>query len=143
MEEERPCAVWFEWSRYDDVNENIIKECFEYAKGFCLKYSGVYFEVSDYELYISLFFCDEEKENTICVEHIDDSKFKMLCYSIVGVARKQLEKFDVFNAMMQRKLHITVKELNVVFAKIISAIDKNSNKEYKVYSRKLQDTFKI
>ena len=56
MEEERLCAVRFEWSRDDDVNENIIKECFEYAKGVCLKYSGVYFEVIDYELCIILFF---------------------------------------------------------------------------------------
>lgn len=37
----------------------------------------------------------------------------------------------------------TVKELTVVFAKIVHAIDNRSNEEYKVYSRKLQDTFKI
>lgn len=143
MEEERLCAVRFEWSRDDDVNENIIKECFEYAKGVCLKYSGVYFEVIDYELCIILFFCDEEKENTICVDRIEDeSNFKMFCDAI-GIARKQLEKFDFFDAIRKRKLYITVKELTVVFAKIVRAIDNRSNEEYKVYSRKLQDTFKI
>ena len=31
----------------------------------------------------------------------------------------------------------------VVFAKIVRSIDNRSNEEYKVYSRKLQDTFKI
>ena len=66
----------------------------------------------------------------------------MFCDAI-GIARKQLEKFDFFDAIRKRKLYITVKELTVVFAKIVRAIDNRSNEEYKVYSRKLQDTFKI
>ena len=143
MEEERPCAVGFEWCRYDDVNENNIKECFEYAQGVPFYYVGVEFVVSDYEVYISLSFGDEEMENTIFVDRLEDeSNFKMFCDAI-GIARKQLEKFDAFDAIRNRKLYITVKELTVVFAKIVRAIDNNSNEEYKVYSRKLQDTFKI
>ena len=143
MEEERPCAVGFEWCRYDDVNENNIKECFEYAQGVPFHYVGVEFVVSDYEVYISLSFGDEEIGNTICVDRLEDeSNFKMFCDAI-GIARKQLEKFDFFDAIRKRKLYITVKELTVVFAKIVRAIDNRSNEEYKVYSRKLQDTFKI
>ena len=106
-------------------------------------YVGVEFVVSDYEVYISLSFGDEEMENTIFVDRLEDeSNFKMFCDAI-GIARKQLEKFDVFDAIRNRKLYITVKELAVVFAKIVRAIDNRSNEEYKVYSRKLQDTFKI
>ena len=143
MEEERPCAVGFEWCRYDDVNENNIKECFEYAQGVPFHYVGVEFVVSDYEVYIRLSFGDEEMENTIFVDRLEDEiDFKMFCDAI-GIARKQLEKFDVFDAIRNRKLYITVKELTVVFAKIVRAIDNRSNEEYKVYSRKLQDTFKI
>ena len=143
MEEERPCAVAFEWCRHDDVNENNIKEFFEYAKSVPFHYVGVEFVVSDYEVYISLSLGDEEKENAISLDRLEDeSNFKMF-YDAIGIARKQLEKFDVFDAMRNRKLYITVKELTVVFAKIIRAIDNNSNEEYKVYSRKLQNTFKI
>ena len=143
MEEERPCAVGFEFCRYDDVHENNIKECFEYAQGVPFHYVGVEFVVSDYEVYISLSFGDEEIGNTICVDRLEDERnFKMFCDAI-GIARKQLEKFYVFDAIRNRKLYITVKQLTVVFAKIVRAIDNNSNEEYKVYSRKLQDKFKI
>ena len=142
MEEERPCAVGFRWRCNDELDENSIKDCFEYEKEIGFMYAGVCFEVSDYEVCITIFFCDEEKENTICVEHIDEIKFKMLCDYIV-FAKKMLEKFDVLNAMSHRKLYVTVNELNVVFAKIVRAIDNRSNEEYKVYSRKLKDTFKI
>ena len=143
MEEERPCDFSFEFCRYDDVNENDIKECFEYAQGVPYHYVGVEFVVSDYEVYISLFFCEEEMVNAICIDRLEDkSNFKMFCDEI-GIVRKQLEKFDVLNAKRNKKLYITVKELTVVFAKIVRAIDNNSNEEYKVYSRELQDTFKI
>ena len=54
-----------------------------------------------------------------------------------------LKSLMFFDAIRNRKLYITVKELAVVFAKIVRAIDNRSNEEYKVYSRKLQDTFKI
>ena len=143
MEEERPCAVGFRWRCNDELDENSIKDCFEYEKEIGFMYAGVCFEVSDYEVCITIFFCDEEKENTIFVDRLEDeSNFKMFCDAI-GIARKQLEKFDVFDAIRNRKLYITAKELTVVFAKIVRAIDNRSNEEYKVYSRKLQDTFKI
>ena len=143
MEEERPCAVGFRWRCNDELDENSIKDCFEYEKEIGFMYAGVCFEVSDYEVCITIFFCDEEKENTICVDRLEDeSNFKMFCDAI-GIARKQLEKFDFFDAIRKRKLYITVKELTVVFAKIVRAIDNRTNEEYKVYSRKLQDTFKI
>ena len=143
MEEERPCAVGFGWRCNDELDENSIKDCFEYAKGVPFHYVGVEFVVSDYEVYISLSFGDEEKENAICIDRLEDeSNFKMF-YDAIGIARKQLEKFDVSSAMRNRKLYVTVKELTVVFAKIVRAIDNGSNEEYKVYSRKLKDTFKI
>lgn len=143
MEEERPYPVGFEWCRHDDVNENNIKECFEYAKGVPFHYVGVEFVVSDYEIYISLSFGDEEKDNDICVDRLEDEgNFKMF-YDAIVIARKQLEKFDVLDAARNRKLYVTVKELTVVFAKIVRAIDNRSNEEYKFYSGKLKDTFEI
>ena len=32
MEEERPCAVGFRWRCNDELDENSIKDCFEYEK---------------------------------------------------------------------------------------------------------------
>lgn len=139
---ERSCDVGFGWRCHDDLDENSIKDCFEYAKEVGFMYAGVLFEVSDLSVKITVCFGEEKKKNTILMECLDEIKFKMLCDSIV-FAKKLIEKFDVFDAMMHRKLYVTVKELNVVFAKIIRAIDKNSNEEYKVHSRELQETFKI
>ena len=139
---ERPCDVGFGWRCHDELDENSIKDCFEYAKEIGFMYAGVLFEVSDLSVKITVCFGEEEKENSILIDCLDEIKFKRLCDSIV-FANKLLEKFDVFDAMRHRKLYITVNELNVVLAKIIRAIDKNSNEEYKDYSRCLQDKFKI
>ena len=140
MEEKRPCDVGFGWCCHDDLDENSIKDCFEYAKEIGFMYAGVFFEVSDLSVKITVCFGEEERKNNLLIESLDDSKLKMLCDSIV-FAKKLLEKFDA-DAMKNRKLYVTVKELNVVFSKIILAIDNNSNEEYKVYSRELQDKLK-
>ena len=140
MEEKRPCDVGFGWYCHDDLDENSIKDCFEYAKEIGFMYAGVLFEVSDLSVKITVCFGEEERENTLLIECLDESKLKMLCDSIV-FAKKLLEKFDA-DSMKNRKLYVTVKELNVVFSKIIRAIDNNSNEEYKVYSRELQDKLK-
>lgn len=143
--EEKYGSFCFSYSWCDVLKEKDIKECFKYnSKELHLKYAGVYFDISDYGAEINLFFCDDEKlSNTIRVNRLESKKrFKMFCEAFMLV-KKLIGTFKAFESMRQRKLHITLKEANAIYSKIIRSIDKKECKECEFHSKKLQDTFKI
>ena len=143
--EEKYGSFGFCYSRDDILGEKDIKKCFEYnSKELHLKYAGVYFDISDYEVEINLFFCDDENlSNTIRVNRLESKKrFKMFCEAFM-FGKKLIGTFKAFEAIKQRKLHITLKEANAIYSKIITSIDKKECKECEFHSKKLQDTFKI
>ena len=143
--EEKYGSFGFCYSRDDVFGEKDIDKCFEYNnKELNLKYAGIYFDISDYEVEINLFFCDDKNlSNTIRVNRLESKKrFKMFCKAFT-LGKKLIGTFKAFEAMRQRKLHITLKEANAIYSKIIRSIDNKDYKGYEFYSKKLQDTFKI
>lgn len=143
--EEKYGSFCFSYSWHDVLKEEDIKECFKYnSKELHLKYAGVYFDISDYDAEINLFFCDDEKlSNTIRVNRLESKKrFKMFCEAFM-LGKKLIGTFKAFEAMRQRKLHITLKEANAIYSKIIRSIDNKECKDCEFHSKKLQDKFKI
>ena len=143
--EEKYGSFGFCYSRDDILGEKDIKKCFEYnSKELHLKYAGIYFDISDYEVEINLFFCDDENlSNTIRVNRLESKKRLKMFYKAFALGKKLIGTFNYFEYIRQRKLHITLKEANAIYSKIITSIDNKDYKGYEFYSKKLQDKFKI